>query len=188
VSNATKGWTHGAGGGIRTHEGLRHRVLSPRQAASSLLPIRPGSGTPAQQKATATVQDRGRIKTTRQPIALSLPKTPTIRATPLVDSEGTRAESPRISLDQQSGRLFHTAPSSRLHVPVNHHLENRRLACSTRQTENLPQKRFIQQMTPPRNLEKKKSFPRHKRVFETPNVRRVVLSSPRDIRSSSSQT
>ena len=36
----------GAGGGIRTHEGLRHRVLSPGQARR-LLPIRPGSGTPA---------------------------------------------------------------------------------------------------------------------------------------------
>src|SRR5713101_3339979 len=40
---------YGAGGGIRTHEGLRHRVLSPRQARFGLLPIRPGSGTPALQ-------------------------------------------------------------------------------------------------------------------------------------------
>ena len=37
----------GAGGGIRTHEGLRHRVLSPRRARLVPLPIRPGSGTPA---------------------------------------------------------------------------------------------------------------------------------------------
>src|SRR5213592_4719852 len=37
----------GAGGGIRTHEGLRHRVLSLEQARLGLLPIRPGSGTPA---------------------------------------------------------------------------------------------------------------------------------------------
>src|SRR5436309_6898361 len=38
---------NGAGGGIRTHEGLRHRVLSPRRGQSAPLPIRPGSGTPA---------------------------------------------------------------------------------------------------------------------------------------------
>src|SRR2546425_11673057 len=46
------GANSGAGGGIRTHEGLRHRVLSPRQAPQyRLLPIRPGSGTPAEQRA-----------------------------------------------------------------------------------------------------------------------------------------
>src|SRR5260370_29719712 len=53
----------GAGGGIRTHEGLRHRVLSPRQAGSRLLPIRPGSGTPALQ-IQRQGRSRGRIKTT----------------------------------------------------------------------------------------------------------------------------
>src|SRR6267143_775505 len=65
--SADENLTSGAGGGIRTHEGLRHRVLSPRQAIRSrLLPIRPGSGTPALQLLRQG-RNRGRTKTTSRP-------------------------------------------------------------------------------------------------------------------------
>ena len=52
-------------------------------------------------------------------------------------------------------------PSSRLHHPVNAHVENGRLGGSARQIVNLARKRFSQRFDPSWNLQKK-SFPRHK--------------------------
>src|SRR5438094_8410236 len=66
--------------------------------------------------------------------------------------EPPHTRSPRINVDQKSGKGFHTAPSSRLHDPIGALVENGRFGCSARQIENLKQKRLRQQTGPSKNL------------------------------------
>src|SRR3989442_10940208 len=66
----------GARGGIRTHEGLRHRVLSPRQASARAFCPLDLALVPPQSSEPGLNQDHGRIKTTLKPTSpLSLTRT-----------------------------------------------------------------------------------------------------------------
>src|SRR2546425_11360092 len=56
-------------------------------------------------------------------------------------------------------------PSSRLHHPVNAHVENGRLGGSARQIVNLARKRFSQRFDPSWNLQKKKIFSRDTKLL-----------------------
>ncbi len=65
--NHVSGNINGAGGGIRTHEGLRHRVLSPGQAYERAFCPLDLALVPPQSRGSGLDQDHGRIKTTLRP-------------------------------------------------------------------------------------------------------------------------
>ena len=133
----------GAGGGIRTHEGLRHRVLSPRQATiHAFCPLDLALVPPQVRALLTTDKCRWRIKTTLS--AFQLHRKPGNRS----DSSPTSAEQAPISI---RGRRFLIIQIFTLdHAEKSHitKLSTRRFYARNRRTR-------LQQIQPERALKKK---------------------------------